>query len=130
MPPLTESIGIARGRESGGAEVKGDLSFNANRHALGEYMLGVRRQVERAWRMSLQFKYTGTSRATATLECSIRPDGILEHVKILERGHSVIYAALCKQAIERAAPFGPFPFDVPLSYRSENLVIRWKFSFL
>jgi hypothetical protein len=40
------------------------------------------------------------------------------------------YAPLCREAIEKAAPFSAFPFKVPEIYRDENLEIRWTFSFL
>ncbi len=93
-------------------------------------MLKVRNRVEREWRAALQLRYSGVSRTYAIIECSIRPDGTLEYAKIIEPGSSLTYAVLCRQAIEQAGPFGPFPFDVPEIYRSENLRITWKFSYM
>ena len=49
---------------------------------------------------------------------------------MVEPGSSLTYAVLCRQAVEMAAPFGPFPFDVPEIYRNHNLEITWKFSYL
>jgi hypothetical protein len=130
LPPQTAELGIVRGREGGGADRKGELSFEATKHAMADYMLAVRRKVERTWRSALQFRFSGTSKVAAVLECTISPDGRVVDVTILDRGDSFVYASLCKQAIERAAPFDPFPFDVPDEMRQENLVIRWKFTYM
>lgn len=121
-------IGIHRGPETGGADAEGDESFAAKEHVLGEYMREVRRRVERSWRTSLQLKYSGLSGVRAVLKCTISPDGEVLKVDIVEKGNSLVYAALCKQAIERAGPFGSFPFDVPPIYRTQNLEIEWTFS--
>lgn len=128
-PEFVDS-GVTRGRESGGAATQGITSFEAHRHELGAYMLKVRQAVEREWKAALIIRYGGMGRTQALLECSIRPTGQLEYVRILEPGPSPSYAALCKEAIEKAAPFPPFPFEVPAIYREQNLVIRWRFSFL
>jgi outer membrane biosynthesis protein TonB len=125
-----QELKSSRGREEGGASNSGFTSFEANRHELGEYMLRVRSLVEREWRSALRIRYTGVSRTEAVIECSIRPDGSLEYARVLDPGVSLTYAVLCRQAIEQAAPFGPFPFDVPEIYRKDNLEITWKFSYL
>ena len=97
---------------------------------IAPYLKEVRARVERNWRAALQLRYSGTTPTKAVLECSIRPDGMLEHVRIVEGGDSPTYAPLCKEAIERAAPFPAFPFKVPEIYRERSLQIRWTFSFL
>lgn len=125
-----QELRIARGREFGGTDRSGFTSFEANKHEMGEYMLKIRRAVERHWRAGLQLRYSGVTRTYALIECSIRPDGTVEYARILESGGSMSYSILCREAILRAAPFGPFPFDVPDIYRKENLEIVWKFSFL
>ena len=129
-PSPESDLRALRAREGGGAIIKGPLSFAAKKHEMGEYMLDIRRKVERQWRAGLQLKYTGVSRTYAIIECSIRPTGKLEFVKILEPGPSMSYAILCRDAIQQAAPFKAFPFDVPAIYRNENLEITWKFSYL
>jgi hypothetical protein len=125
-----QELRAEKGREGGGAEKPGFTSFEANKHVLGEYMLKVRDRVEREWRTALHLRYSGVSRAATTIHCVIRPDGTIESVRILEPGDSLTYAVLCRDAVERAGPFGPFPFDVPEIYRTENLEINWKFSYL
>ena len=125
-----QELHVTRGREPGGSEQSGFTSFEANKHEMGEYMLSVRRAVERQWLAGLQLRYSGVTRTHALIECSIRPDGTVEYARILEAGGSMSYAILCREAILRAAPYGPFPFDVPDIYREENLEIVWKFSFL
>ena len=125
-----QELKTSRGREEGGALKSGFTSFEANRHELGEYMLHVRSLVEREWRAALRIRYTGVSRTEAIIECSIRPDGTLEYARVVDAGVSLTYAVLCRQAIEQAAPFGPFPFDVPEIYRKDNLEITWRFSYM
>jgi len=132
MQPMVQAQEIrhSRGRESGGAEKSGFTSFEATKHVLGDYMLNVRRKVEQQWRAALGFRYAGVGRVESLVECSIRPDGTLEYVRIVEVGGSMSYAIVCRDAIEKAGPFGPFPFEVPDIYRKENLEIVWKFSYL
>ncbi len=125
-----QEIRSSRGRESGGAEKSGFMSFEATKHILGDYMLNVRRKVEQQWHAALGFRYLGVGRVESLVECSIRPDGTLEYVRIVEIGDSMSYAIVCRDAIEKAGPFGPFPFEVPDIYRKENLEIVWKFSYL
>lgn len=125
-----QEIRSSRGRKGGGANESGFTSFEATKHVLGDYMLEVRRKVELQWRAALQLRYAGVSRIESLVECSIRPDGTLEYVRIVETGDSMGYAIICRDAIEKAGPFGPFPFEVPDIYRKENLEIVWKFSYL
>lgn len=125
-----QELRASKGRDGGGATNSGFTSFEANKHALGEYMLQVRNKVEREWRTALHLRYSGVSRTDATIKCSIRPDGTLEFVEITDAGSSLTYAVLCREAIEKAGPFEPFPFDVPEIYRNENLEINWRFSYM
>jgi len=125
-----QELRASKGREGGGATNSGFTSFEANKHELGAYMLKVRNAVEREWRTALHLRYSGVSRTEATIKCSIRPDGTLEFVSIVDAGASLTYAVLCREAIEKAGPFEPFPFDVPEIYRNENLEINWRFSYL
>ncbi len=126
----TQELRASKGREGGGATNSGFTSFEANKHELGAYMLKVRNAVEREWRTALHLRYSGVSRTDATIKCSIRPDGTIEFVEIVDAGSSLTYAVLCREAIEKAGPFEPFPFDVPEIYRNENLEINWKFSYM
>ena len=130
VPPSTDDFPQeSQSRKSKGASAKGPLSFAANEHELARYMDHVQSRVELVWRSVLRFRYTGTNQASAVLECSIRPSGRIASVKIANAGESAIYAALCKEAIEKAGPFRPFPFEVPEMYRSENLQVSWTFTF-
>jgi len=133
-PPVLPP-GQPRGRVDGGVQSKGFTGFEAMEDEIAPYLKEVRARVERNWRAALQLRYSGTTPTKAVLECSIRPDGMLEHVRIVEAGVSPsgvspTYAPLCKEAVERAAPFPAFPFKVPEMYRERSLQIRWTFSFL
>jgi outer membrane biosynthesis protein TonB len=125
-----EDVELSKSREDGGAEGKGFMSFEANRHEMGAYMLEVRRRVLRHWKAGLLLKYHGVRRTQAVIECSIRPTGELEYIRIKEPGPSYAFAVICQEAIRKAAPFPRFPFDVPEMYRNENLEITWNFSYL
>lgn len=129
-PPVQE-LEATRGREDGGAMPGGFTNFEAKQHELGAYMLEVRKHVEREWRTALQMRYAGVGPARAILDCSIRPDGTLEYVRIVDGGNSPGFSTLCKAAIERASRnFPAFPFEVPEIYRSKNLEVRWQFTYM
>ena len=120
----------ALGKLDGGVKDSGFLSFEAVQHDFAAYMKQVRDRVERDWLATLQLKYPGTSPTEAVLDVAIAPDGTIEHVTIVKMGTSVSYAPLCKEAVEKAGPFPPFPFQLPDMYRTRKLEIRWTFSYM
>jgi hypothetical protein len=120
----------SRGRVEGGVKRTGLMAFEAMESEIAPYLKAIRQRVERNWRTALHTRYSGTARTRAVLDCAIAPDGHIIEVAIVEPGDSATFAPLCKQAIENAGPFGPFPFEAPEIYRSKNLEIRWTFSFL
>jgi hypothetical protein len=123
--------GETRGRAEGGVvKSMGFVGFEGMRHELAPFLQEVRDRVEKRWRALLELKYSGTSPTEAVLDCAIRADGTLVFVKIADAGNSASYAPLCQEAIQKAAPFPPFPFNVPEMYRNKDLEIRWTFSFL
>lgn len=132
-PPAQPEAGEAQSSESrveGGVANSGFLSFEAMRHELAPYLKDVQSRVEKRWRVMLDLKFKGNRAAKAVVDCSISPDGKLVSVEIVNTGDSLAYGPLCKQAIESAAPFPPFPFNVPDVYREKNLEIRWTFNFM
>lgn len=128
--PESDRARDARGRVGGGVTNMGFLGYEALRSEVAPYLKEVRKRVERNWYAALQMRYSGSTPTRAVVECAIGPNGQLVHATILEAGDSATYAPLCREAIERAAPFPPFPFQVPQMYRDKNLVIRWTFDFL
>jgi outer membrane biosynthesis protein TonB len=127
--PILAEIDSTRTRESGGAKDEGSLSFEANRHELGEYMRRVRRMIRLEWRRGLQIRYRGSGPAEAVIKFGITPSGRLEFAKVVDQGTSITFAAMCKGAIESAGPYPPFPFDVPVEYRTQNLEIQIHFNY-
>lgn len=123
-------IDAPEGREGGGITGKGILSFEAKRHEMAPYMRKLQKMVERHWLATLEMKYNGVKATSAVIDCSISPEGRLVYARIVDHGDSFGYAPLCKEAIERSAPFPHFPFEVPEIYRTKNLEIRWTFHFL
>ena len=132
-PPVPETfvqdVRTGRTRENGGTDRNGDLNFEARQHVLGEYMLGVRRKVERSWRSAVRIKYANVRHAETRVKLSIRPDGTIASVEIVDQGTSFSFAALSREAVQQAGPFEPLPFDVPEIYRSRNLEITWRFTY-
>ena len=120
----------AESRDDKGAKTKGFISFEAKQHEFAAYLNQIRSSVEPRWRMMYQTRYSGVSPTKAVLRCEISPQGRLTAVDIVEAGDSPSFAPLCREAIQKAAPFPPFPFDVPKVYRNKNLEIRWTFSFM
>jgi hypothetical protein len=125
-----KSFHIAKGREGGGVDDSGILSFEAKKDELGGYMLEVKRRVELKWHTAIHLQYEGVKKAQASIACSIRPDGTLEYVKIKKMGDSMPFAIMCRAAVANAAPFPKLPIDVPEVYRSENIEITWRFSYM
>ncbi len=129
-PPEEPHNNITQAPKGGGVVAKGFAGFEALKHELAPYMKNIRNRVEVRWRTLLEMRYSGVTTTTAVIDCAINPDGELVSVTIIEMGDSVSFAPLCKEAIEQAKPFGPFPFDVPDIYRTKNLEIRWSFNFM
>jgi outer membrane biosynthesis protein TonB len=131
-PSLAPAVepGPSHGRVQGGVKNKGFLGFEAERSEMAPYLREIQQRVEKRWRATLQLKYSGVSQTQAVVDCEIGPDGKLVSVQIVDPGNSVSYAPLCKESIEKAGPFSPFPFTVPDAYRSKNLEIRWTFNFM
>ena len=131
-PPLRidQDLRAGRTRDNGGTSERGVINFEAKSHELGEFMLQVRKQVELQWHTAIQLRYSGVRRVEAIIECSIRPDGMIESVTIVDPGDSMTFAILCRESIRKAAPFPPLGFKVPEIYRSRNIEIRWRFSYM
>jgi len=127
-PPLP--TGATRARPGRGVKQQGVKGFEAIQSEIAPYLKEIERAVEIRWREALQLRYSGSRPTMAEIDCEIGPDGRLVSVRIAGTPDDRIYAALCKEAIERAGPFRPFPFKVPDLYRNRNLEIRWSFSFL
>lgn len=120
----------SRGRLRDEVKQQGIAGYEAIQSDLAPYLREVRGRVERHWNQALLTRYRGTNPTRAVVDCVIAPDGTLVSATVVDPGPDRLFAGLCKEAIERAAPFGPFPFQVPDIYRSGNLEIRWTFSFL
>lgn len=118
-----------RGRRYKGVRNVGVQGFEALQDQIAPYLKKVEDAVERRWREALLTRYNGTRATEAKIDCEIGPDGRIVSLKISGTPDDRIYAAICKEAIEKAGPFGPFPFTVPEIYRNRNLEIRWSFNF-
>ncbi len=120
----------SRGRVEGGIKGKGFLAFDAMQDEIAPYLLKIRRKVERQWWSALALHYSGTSPTKAVIDCAVNPGGELVRARVVDPGDSPSFAPLCRVSLQRAAPFGPFPFSVPDMFRSKNLDITWTFHFL
>lgn len=132
-PPLKvieQNLRAGRTRDGGGASKSGVINFEAKSHELGEFMLQVRKRVEFEWHSAIRLRYRAVRRTEAIIQCSIRPDGMIESVEIVDPGTSMAFAILCRESIRDAAPFPELGFEVPEVYRSRNIDIRWRFSYM
>jgi len=122
--------GEARGRVDGGVLNDGFVGFEALKSEIAPYLKKVRTRVEQKWFAAMTFRYRGVSPTKAVVDCAINRQGKLVHATLREEGGDAIFARIGKESIEQAAPFPPFPFDVPDIYASKDLEIRWTFSFM
>lgn len=120
----------SKGRVHDAVRGQGFAGFEAMSSEIAPYLKEVRRRVELRWNEMLLMRYSGTKPVKAIIDCAIASDGRLVSVEVVGIPEDPVYAALCRQAIELAGPFGPFPFHVPEMYLEKNLEIRWTFSFL
>ena len=131
-PPAPEDTGtpVTRGRVYDKVDKLGTPGFKAVQSDVAPYMTEIRRKVQLKWNAMLLTRYSGSSPTEVLIECAIAPNGQVAYANIVGEPKDRVYAALCKEAVEKAGPFSPFPFKVPEMYRNKNLEIRWTFSFL
>lgn len=128
--PLEEGSRTTKGRVRDQIMYRGVAGFEAMQDQIAPYLREVRRRVERRWNVALLTRYSGTNPTEAVIDCAIAPDGSLLFARIVGQPRDRVFAALCRASLEQAAPFPPFPFEVPELYRERHLEIRWTFSFL
>lgn len=117
-------------RERGDVSKEGETNFDAIQSEIAPYLKHIRKRVEQQWNQMLYTRYSGTSPVKAIIDCAIDPKGNLVSVSVVGTENDKLYSALCRDAVQRAGPFGAFPFEVPDIYQGKNLEIRWTFSFL
>ena len=127
MPPRPEA---GKSRDRGGVAKEGQTNFGAIESDIAPYLKHVRTKVEQQWNQMLYTRYSGTSPVKTVIDCAINAQGELVSVTVVGTDNDKLYSALCRDAVQRAGPFGAFPFEVPDIYRGKNLEIRWTFSFL
>ncbi len=127
-PKLPE--GRTTGRQRGGVDAVGFVGFEAMQDEIAPYLKEIQAAVELRWREMLLTRYSGVSPTIADIDCEIAADGTIVHVTPVGTPKDPVYAALCRNAIQKAGPFKPFPFTVPPEYANRNLEIRWTFNFL
>ncbi len=130
QPMLAQRPEKGKTRERGGVSKQGQTNFDAIQSEIAPYLKHVRERVEQQWNQMLYTRYSGTSPVKAVIDCAINAQGELVTVNVVGADSDKIYSALCRDAVQRAGPFGPFPFEVPDIYQGKNLEIRWTFSFL
>lgn len=113
-----------------GVDNIGETNFTAIEDKMAPYLKAIRKRVEQRWLGALLTRYSGMSPTEAEIFCEIAPDGRLVAATINGKPMDLVFASICRRAIEEAGPFGPFTFEVPDIYRNKNLEIRWSFQFL
>lgn len=109
---------------------EGMLGFEALQDQLAPYLKEIQRKVEKYWLHYLLTRYSGTKPTDVTIDCEISSEGKIVRIDIIGEPEDPLFAGICKQALQKSAPFSPFPFQVPDIYMNRNLQIRWTFNFL
>ncbi len=109
---------------------EGLLGFEALQDQLAPYLKEIQRRVEKYWIHYLLTRYSGTKPTEVLIDCEISPDGKIVKIDIIGNPEDPLFASICKQSLQKSAPFSPFPFKVPDIYQNKNLQIRWTFSFM
>jgi len=97
--------------ERGDVERFGEVSFNAQKYALGHYFKRIKDKVEGYWLPYLAFTYSGDSfkeNKTVVL-FRIYPSGEVKDVKVLEHRGDEVLRDFCIAAVKNTAPYDPLP---------------------
>lgn len=130
QPTMPQRPEKGKSRERGGVSKQGQTNFDAIQSEIAPYLKHIRQRVEQQWNQMLYTRYSGTSPVKAVIDCAINAKGELVSVTVVGTDNDKLYSALCRDAVQRAGPFGPFTFEVPDIYKGKNLEIRWTFNFL
>ena len=115
---------------SHGAQVYGMTSFDATGSGMGQYMKNLRERIWMAWFPYLSFHYPKDFKsADAVLEFRLDASGQVLSVRVLDSDGSPLFPALCMEAVQRAAPFGPLPPEVLDLIGKDELDVQFAFHF-
>jgi len=99
--------------ENGDVERFGDITFNANKYALGPYFKKLKEKIEGYWISYLAFTYSGDNfkENRTVILFRIYPTGEVRDVKVLEHKGDEVLRDFCVAAIMNTAPYDPLPLD-------------------
>lgn len=127
-PPGAEYPQPARGPAGGRSMEEDYIGFEAIQDDVAAYFLKhVKPVIRRNWITNLLTRYTGTTRTKAMIALAIAPDGHIAKAEVMGAPDDRIFAALCRDAVQKSGPFPPFLFQIPPEYRDQNLVIHCRF---
>lgn len=106
------------------------MNYDVIDDKMQRYLRETKRKVEQRWTELIMTQHSGSVYTKTIVYCAIAPDGTLTTVGVVGQPEDRAYAELCRKAIERAAPFGAFSFEIPKVFQGEDLKVRWTFSFL
>lgn len=127
---LMGSIQKPQGKLYNQVKREGILGFEAIQDQLAPYLREIQKKVEQYWIHYLLTRYSGTKPTEVVIDCEINSEGQIVKIEIVNNPDDPLYAGICKQALQKSAPFSPFPFQVPDIYQNKNLQIRWTFNFM
>lgn len=108
----------------------GILGYEALQDQLAPYLKEIQQRVEKYWRHYLYTRYSGTKPTEVVIDCEINPEGKIVRIDVIGEPEDPLFLGICKQSLQKSAPFSPFPFQVSDIYSNKNLQIRWTFSFM
>ncbi|HOV34212.1 MAG TPA: TonB C-terminal domain-containing protein [Candidatus Hydrogenedens sp.] len=127
---LMGSIQKPQGKLYNQVKKEGILGFEAIQDQLAPYLREIQKKVEQHWIHYLLTRYSGTKPTEVVIDCEINSEGQIVKIEIVNNPDDPLYAGICKQALQKSAPFSPFPFQAPDIYKNKNLQIRWTFNFM
>ncbi len=109
----------------------GEISFNAERYALGGYFRKLKRKVEEYWLPYLAFTYSGGNifGNTTVVFFKIMPDGKVKDVKVLKHAGDELLKEFCLSSVQANSPFDRLPDDFLKNTGYDYLPVVFTFNY-
>jgi len=107
----------------------GIAAFDVSESAWGPYVKEVRERIGREWLGIVRRRFAGERMGRVTIRFDILADGRVTGVETEENTAGAMPAGWCVEAIERAAPFAPFPDSLRSQYHRDRKTIHFTFHY-
>lgn len=104
-------------------------SFEVSQDVWGRYMKEVRERIGREWLHIVRLRWTGERVGEVTVHFEILPDGTLGQLRIVKNTVGVVPGSWCLSAVERSAPFPPFPEEIRNEFNPKRQKVDFTFHY-